>query len=72
MKKEVIPPKVQHSFEDIEGLINNLLMLNTFTLGFSISFLAAFENEKLLEMDQRYFNVFKAPFSRVVQMIRVN
>ena len=58
VKKEVIPPKVQHSFEDIEGLINNLLMLNTFTLGFSISFLAAFENEKLLEMDQRYFNVF--------------
>ena len=34
VKKEVIPPKVQHSFEDIEGLINNLLMLNTFTLGF--------------------------------------
>ena len=59
VKKEVIPPKVQHSFEDIEGLINNLLMLNTFTLGFSISFLAAFENEKLLEMDQRYFNVFQ-------------
>mmetsp|Transcript_1856 Transcript_1856/g.7454 ORF Transcript_1856/g.7454 Transcript_1856/m.7454 type:complete len:286 (-) Transcript_1856:1697-2554(-) len=58
VKKEVIPPKVQHSFEDIEGLINNLLMLNTFTLGFSISFLAAFENEKLLEMDQRYWNVF--------------
>ena len=59
VKKEVIPPKVQHSFEDIEGLINNLLMLNTFTLGFSSSFLAAFENEKLLEMDQRYFNVFQ-------------
>ena len=59
VKKEVIPPKVQHSFEDIEGLINNLLMLNTITLGFSISFLAAFENEKLLEMDQRYFNVFQ-------------
>ena len=59
VKKEVIPPKVQHSFEDIEGLINNLLMLNTFTLGFSISFLAAFENEALLAMDQRYFNVFQ-------------
>lgn len=58
VKKEVIPPKVQHSFEDIEGLINNLLMLNTFTLGFSISFLAAFEKEKLLEMDQDYYNVF--------------
>ena len=58
VKKEVIPPKVQHSFEDIEGLINNLLMLNTFTLGFSISFLAAFENEALLEMDERYWNVF--------------
>ena len=62
VKKEVIPPKVQHSFEDIEGLINNLLMLNTFTLGFSISFLAAFENEKLLEMDERYFNVFNGLF----------
>ena len=58
VKKEVISPKVQHSFEDIEGLINNLLMLNTFTLGFSISFLAAFEKEKLLEMDQDYYNVF--------------
>ena len=58
VKKEVIPPKVQHSFEDIEGLINNLLMLNTFTLGFSISFLAAFEKEKLLEMDQDYYDVF--------------
>ena len=58
VKKEVIPPKVQHSFEDIEGLINNLLMLNTFTLGFSISFLAAFEKEKLLEMDQDYYNEF--------------
>jgi len=58
VKKEVIPPNVQHSFEDIEGLINNLLMLNTFTLGFSISFLAAFEKEKLLEMDQDYYNVF--------------
>lgn len=62
VKKEVIPPKVQHSFEDIEGLINNLLMLNTFTLGFSISFLAAFENEALLAMDQRYFNVFTGAF----------
>ena len=62
VKKEVIPPKVQHSFEDIEGLINNLLMLNTFTLGFSISFLAAFENEALLAMDQRYFNVFTGDF----------
>ena len=59
VKKEVIPPKVQHSFEDIEGLINNLLMLNTFTLGFSISFLAAFEWEKLVEMDERYWKVFK-------------
>ena len=54
VKKEVIPPKVQHSFEDIEGLINNLLMLNTFTLGFSISFLAAFEWEALVAMDERY------------------
>ena len=62
VKKEVIPPKVQHSFEDIEGLINNLLMLNTFTLGFSISFLAAFENEALLEMDERYWNVFKGTY----------
>jgi len=62
VKKEVIPPKVQHSFEDIEGLINNLLMLNTFTLGFSISFLAAFENEALLEMDERYWNVFEGNY----------
>ena len=62
VKKEVIPPKVQHSFEDIEGLINNLLMLNTFTLGFSISFLAAFENEALLEMDERYWNVFMGKY----------
>ena len=62
VKKEVIPPKVQHSFEDIEGLINNLLMLNTFTLGFSISFLAAFENEALLEMDERYWDVFEGNY----------
>ena len=63
VKKEVIPPKVQHSFEDIEGLINNLLMLNTFTLGFSISFLAAFEWEALVAMDERYWKVFSGTYA---------
>ena len=55
-----VETKVKTSFEDVEGLLNNLLMLTTFTLGFSISFIAAFEYGALAEIDVRYYNLHKA------------
>ena len=54
-----VETKVKTSFEDVEGLLNNLLMLTTFTLGFSISFLAAFEYGALAEIDVRYYKLQK-------------
>ena len=54
-----VETKVRTSFEDVEGLLNNLLMLTTFTLGFSISFLAAFEYGALAEIDVRYYKLQK-------------
>ena len=55
-----VETKVKTSFEDVEGLLNNLLMLTTFTLGFSISFIAAFEYGALAEIDVRYYNLHTA------------
>ena len=52
-----VETKVKTSFEDVEGLLNNLLMLTTFTLGFSISFIAAFEYGALAEIDVRYYKL---------------
>ena len=50
--------KVSVSIDDAEALLNTLLMLTTFTLGFSISFLAAFGHGDLLEMDHRFLTIF--------------
>ena len=44
----------KNSTEDAEGLLNTLLMLCTFTLGFSVSFIAIYNYDDLQEMDRRF------------------
>lgn len=44
---------MKHSFEDAEQLINNVLLLSTLTLGFSISQLATVDHNGLVEGDLR-------------------
>jgi hypothetical protein len=44
----------KHSTEDAEGLLNTLLMVCTFTLGFSVSFIAIYNYDDLQEMDRRF------------------
>ena len=51
-------PYIKLSREAVEGLANNLLLITTFTLGFSISFMAAsFNREDLYDLDVRFFKL---------------
>ena len=48
-----------HSFEDAEALINTLLTVDTFILGFALTFLGLFSYDDLLRMDLRFATIWK-------------
>lgn len=51
-------PYIKLTSQGVEGLANNLLLITTFTLGFSISFMAAsFNREDLYDLDVRFFKL---------------
>lgn len=47
-----------NSLADVESLLNCLILLNTFTVGFAINFISNVSYDELIAMDQRYASIW--------------
>ena len=51
--------ETKHSFEDFKELISNLLVIDTFLLGFTLTYGNSISYDDLLSSDQRYMTIWK-------------
>ena len=51
--------KTKHSFEDFNTLISNLLVIDTFLLGFTLTYGSSFSYDDLISSDQRYMTIWQ-------------
>lgn len=56
--KLLLNSEAQHSVEDVESLLNTLLLLDTFIVGFSINFMSILSYSDMLEADSRFFGLY--------------
>jgi hypothetical protein len=52
--------KVIHSVEDVDNLLSTLLTLDTFIVGFAITFLSGISYSDMIEADFRFFSTYPA------------
>ena len=64
IKKEAISKKTQTSLADMESLLNTLIVLNTFIIGFIINFIGSANYDSLYDMDLRIASMW-SDFSHV-------
>lgn len=50
--------QVKHTYEDFDGLINSLLTIDTFLLGFTLTYGNSISYDDLLEADIRYSTIW--------------
>ena len=48
------------SLTEIEALLGNLMLINTFTIGFIISFIISLSYQELVDPDKRFFTTWSA------------
>ena len=56
---ESIYVKGKHSFEDFKDLIGNLLVIDTFLLGFTLAYGNSIDYNDLISSDQRYMTIWQ-------------